>query len=232
MNKLKSFLIILLLVFLTFSFLMLPEYLFEKSSLRLLKTKENLTYNYEGEKISPSQLADLFCSGELEAEILPMFKETYTNSDVTALREKADNLIKNLFSGAYEELYPIISELITGTVTDYGERNVFVQNSLKKPVALNFISISFNKDDTNFSVFFEEKTQTVFCMEYVPVIVSSEESKENLSTASMLNYFFEYYFQTVLNTRCYNVYTTFEENRFLYCYNALAESKPEKHTQF
>ena len=224
MNKLKSLLIILLLILLTFSFLVLPEYLFEKSSLRLLETTENLTYNYESESISPSQLAEIFCSGELESTYIFMTKEEIIEYSEASVREKTDSLLKSLFKSAHNELYTVFSDIASGEIMDYSEKNIFIQETLKKPVALNFISISFVKENAHFSLFFEEKTQTVFSMEYVPYTGNPENYNGAYETAYLLNGFFYDYFANVLNVNYYNVYTTIEKESIIYCSNYLFQA--------
>ena len=222
MNKLKSFFIILLLILLTFSFLKLPEYFFEKSNLRILETKENLTYNYEVESISPSQLAELFCSGELEFYFSFIDeKEIDENFNEEIPKEKTDTLLKNLFKDEYSDIYSILSDISSGLITDYYERNVFVQSPQGKPIALNFIVIAFMKDYDSFNICFEEKTQTVFFLDYIPSINTSKNYNQVISTASKINMFFDNYFNSVLNTKFYNINTYTEKELFIYCSNSL-----------
>jgi len=222
-NKLKTPLIFLLLIVLTLTFLFLPEYLFEKSNNHILKTKESLTYNYSKGTISPSKLAKLYCSGIFEPQFFAMFNEDKSNINEELIKEKINTLLKNILTNKYEFLYNTLSKTVSGNVMYYNERKIFITNEFEKPVALNFVFVNLKNEETSVSIFFEEKTQTIFSMEYVSILNSNKENLNDLSfTSSQLNLFFDDYFSNTLNVARFDIYTSIEKDQQIYSFNALS----------
>lgn len=166
MNKIKTVLTLLFLMFLTVITIFLPIILNTDSSSRL--TEESSTYTRKNSEVTPKQVAKLYTTGEISSSIVLAGSEALSPSE-------ARNNIKLLTDSVFAEndiAKNYVTDMTEGEIIYYYKesRLIVIENN---PVALDFININFQHENEMLEMTFEEKTKTL-----IGFVVSSESYAE------------------------------------------------------